>query len=393
MGNDINKLETIVSFMIETVSKTPEDPAGATDYMQVSADFDSNYEREDLQSELISAQIGPAKGQLGILTAGITLPWEWRGSGVEGQAPEFSDVIEVAMGGTKVTTAAEKAVAGAGSTTTVIDGEAGAGVVYPAGSAVLIKEDLGGDNGFEIRPIKSVSTDQLTIDGPVLPGAPSDLTNLGKPIIYNPGSGGETGTGSIWWGNTLKEQFSGSLIETMTLTIEAGQIIKASATTQAIARTIADGVAPHTPSYDDISSLVGLDVQMYLGTVILDAPTITMTLTNEIARQESSKPVSGILGVRIVKRNVEFAINPYKDDTDLTNQTNYDNLTDFSTTLVFGEKDSSGWLPGKSWCIYAPRCYQVTAPSFGDQNNLLTEEMTVRAHRGTGLPEIFINQL
>jgi hypothetical protein len=389
MAQDVNKLESAVAFKHEVTAGTPVDPAAATDYIAVSSDLSSSWEREQLESDIVTPELGQKKGQAGIGSGNANFSLEFKGSGTEGAGPEFEEALETLMGGTFTEKAVEDDVVSA--TTSSITVDTAEGATYPVGSAVLVKEDLG-SQGYQIRPVSGVVGDVLSLGGPVLPGTPTATTTLGKFVNWQPGSAHKHATITYYWGDELKEQYAGCLFDSFNLEIATGQIIKAAFTSQAIGRTAADGSAPHTPTYDATTALVGLDVEAYIDSTLICAPTISVNIANEMAIQQCSKEETGVVGTKVKKRTVEITMNPYADDTTVTNQTAFENQTDFEFTLIFGEKDSNGYVAGKSWCLYVPRAYLIAAP-YGDEDDILTEELVIRAHIGTGLPEVFINQL
>lgn len=389
MSIGVNKKESVVCFKNEVTPGVPVNPSGTGDYMAVKGDFTSTYEREVLNSELISAQIGMRKGQVGMITTGADLANEFKHSGTEGVEPEYNDLLESLMGGPKNIETTELDLV-AGSTTSVVNVDSGEGASLAVGQALLFKENLG-SQGYQIRPIKSIATDAITVE-PVLPAAPVATTNLGKCVTYNVGSAHKHGTLNLYWGNTLKEQIAGCLVESMSLEVATGQIISASYTLAGLNRSFVDGTAPHTPVYDASTGLVGLDVECYLGADLLCAPTVTLNVNNELADLTCVKEETGKVSSRVKSRELEITVNPYTDDTTTTFQTLFDAQTDFSFVLIAGKKDSSGWLPGTCFCLYAPRCYIQNAP-LADEDDIITNELTIKPHIGTGLPEFFVNFL
>lgn len=104
----------------------------------------------------------------------------WKGSGTEGEDPEFSILLESSFGQKK--TAKAGLAAAASSTTSVIKVASGHGL--SKGDAVLVKHSA---HEHEIRPIKSVTATELNL-GFDLNQAPAASTSLGRCVTYSPSS-------------------------------------------------------------------------------------------------------------------------------------------------------------------------------------------------------------
>jgi hypothetical protein len=387
MAIGINKKSSEDYFKHEVTPGTAVTPTTATDgYLAVSADFSSTYDKEVLESDLLTASIGKRKGQLGMQDTGGEVPCEFKGSGTEGTAPEYGNVLE-SLFGTAVVAAAEFDVI-AGSTTTVLKVGSGEGVNYQKGQALLVKDTT---NGWNVRPVASVLVDDVTL-GFALPFAPAITTLLGKSVLYKPAnSGHKHGTLGIYWGDDVSEKIAGCLVESASIEISTGQIIKSTFAFKGLNNTRALGSAPHTPTYDTTNGLVGLDVEAWMDGTKVDFASATIGINNEIAELLSAKEVSGKVSSRPRARTIEVSMVQYVDDASLANQTKFNALTDFGFTLVAGKKASGNWVPGTVVCLYMPSCYFTAAP-FADEDDILTEELTFMAHVGNG-DEIFLNYL
>jgi len=386
MSIGINTKSTIAYFKHETTPGTAVLPTSDTDgYFAVSEGPSVDSSKEVLDSDLISEYIGRAKGQHGLQEASGGCSFEWRHSGTEGTAPDFDAIVETALGGTTVNATEYDTVAA--STTTVINVDTGEGSNFEVGQFLLVKDSV---NDYAIRPIKSIASDALTIE-PALDNAPGASVNLGKCILYKgENSDHKHGTFGLYHGNKNRERAIGALVETLTLTIETGQIIKAEVAFSGLSTDYINGVAPHSPSLMSGEGLVGLDVECWIAGTKVDFKSGTLTISNEIKEVLSAKEGSGKVSSRVGARSTEVAIMLYADDANVDNEDKYQDLTDFAFVLVAGKKDSSGdYEAGKCMGVYMPNCYFAELPR-GEEDNILVENAVVRAHRSTGLNEIFL---
>jgi hypothetical protein len=387
-GIGVNKRSTVAYFKHEVTPGTVVTPTSATDgFLAVSADLASSFEKAVLDSDLLTASIGMKKGQAGMTTTGASLGVEMKGSAVEGTAPEYGNLLESLLG-TKTIAATEIDVI-AGSTTTVLALDVGDGASFSVGQAVLVKHAA---HPWEVRVIKSILVDALTVE-PALAFAPVATTMLGKVISYSPAnSGHKHGTLGYYWGNEVSEKIGGCLVESLAVDVNVGAIVKGKFAVKGLNNTRVAGAAPFTPTYDASNGLVGLDVEAYMDGVKVDFPSLSVNIKDDIAELLSAKEVSGKVSSRASKRTVEVTMAQYVDSANMGNQTKLAAMTDFSFVLVAGQKSSGNWVAGTVLNIYLPRCYFTAAP-YGDESDIVKEDLAFKAHIGTGLSEVFVNYL
>ena len=381
----INTKGTLAYFKHEVTAGLYVVPSSATDgYFEVSDGAAITASKEVLESDLISLYLGRAKGQHGMQDAGGSCAVEWKHSGTEGIEGNFAALIETALGAKSVAVA--ELVAIAGSTTTVIN--VADETSLEVGEFLLIKDAT---NGYSIRPIKSLATGAITVE-PALLFAPPATTALGKCVLYKGANDSHKhGTFGLYHGNVNRERVGGCLVESLSIKIETGQIIKAEFALKGLnADYISASAAPHTPTFMNSDALVGLDVECWVGGTKVDFKSGTLTVKNEIKEVLTAKEQSGKVLSKVGSRDTEMAIMLYSDNASHANQTAYDALTDFSFVLVCGKKDSNGkYVAGKCFGIYLPNCYFGELPRAAE-DNILVENAVVRSHRSVGLNEIFL---
>jgi len=219
----INFRSSALAIKEEVTEGTPVVPTAATDYLALQDDFSMTPGFDVLENNELKASIGIAKPILGAETPTASGSFYLRHSGVEGQAPNHRLLLKAAFGAEDVEGTEYNTVAG--STTSVVNVDAGEGATFIRGQGLLIKDAT---NGYSIRPVHSIATDALTL-GFSVGTAPGTGVNLGKSVTYYPANSGHPSlTLSEYLGNGGALQVvAGARVVDSTFTFEAGQLINA----------------------------------------------------------------------------------------------------------------------------------------------------------------------
>jgi len=180
----ISSKSSVLGLMIESTEGTPLAPTGATKFIALQGDAAMAPSTAILSNDEIKSSLGPAKPILGAEAPTFSGSHYLRASGVEGQAPNYGPLLKSVFGAEAVASTQYNTVAS--STTSVIKVDAGEGATFQRGEGLLIKD---GTNGYRIRAIDSISTDDLTI-GFQVPVAPGTAVDLGKCSLYYPANSG-----------------------------------------------------------------------------------------------------------------------------------------------------------------------------------------------------------
>jgi len=212
-----------VAVVVEAEEGVLNKPTSADDYLASQDDFSLEPAFETLETAELKGSIGASKPIQGVEAPVSSFSHYLRHSGVEGQAPDFADLLQ-ALFGTEAIRANERDTVAA-STVSAINVDAAEGLEFQRGDALLFKDAV---NGFSIRPIKSVAVDVLT-PGFNLPNAPASGVNLGKSVSYIPANTAHQ-TLSLWEyignGGAISG-LAGCRVTEMGITIDAGQLINA----------------------------------------------------------------------------------------------------------------------------------------------------------------------
>jgi len=215
---------SVLAIKKETTEGSPIKPtSGADGYLALQDGFTMTPSFEVLESAELQSSIGKAKSTLGVENPSASISHYLRPSFTEGVAPNFGLLLETALG--SVETNATEYDTVAGSTTSVLNVDAGEGATFSRGEALLIKDAT---NGYSIRNVYSVATDALTL-GFNVGAAPASAVNLGKAVFYKPENTHPTFTTWLFRGDGgAIEAMAGSRVTEFSISVEAGQFVNAS---------------------------------------------------------------------------------------------------------------------------------------------------------------------
>ena len=170
---------TVAAIVPEVTEGVPVAPTAATDYIAVQDDFELSSATDTLENAELRASIGRAKPILGAENPTASFSHYLRGSGVEGQAVNYRNVLK-GFFGTETVNATERTTTVGSTVSQLVLGAGGAD--FPRGAGLLIKDGI---NGHRIR----VSTGNSSNNVPLsfgLPTAPATGVSLGKAVFYSP---------------------------------------------------------------------------------------------------------------------------------------------------------------------------------------------------------------
>lgn len=174
---------SIAAFKEEVTEGTLIAPA-AGDFIALREGFTVTNELETVTTDELKSGIG-ASAPINVgENPTASYPAYMKHSGVEGTEPEYGIVFESAMGDKTVNSTEYNTVAS--STVSVVKVDSAEGANFEIGQGLLVKD---GTNGYSIRNVESISTDDLTVNFN-LDNAPGTGVDLGKAVFYKPASSG-----------------------------------------------------------------------------------------------------------------------------------------------------------------------------------------------------------
>lgn len=221
--------KSVMALVEETTEGTPISPSSATDYTRLQEGFSLTPDFETLENAELTGSIGNAKPVQGFEEPSASFSHYLKHSGVEGQEPDYGILLEAAWGDKDVHAVEDdvvSATAGTSSAAATVTVDTGEGADYERGKALLVKD---GTNGYQIRNVKSVAGDVLTLAQNFPGSAPAAGVDLGLPVLYKPGEDHPTFTTWMYRANEAAvEMIAGTRVTEMSIEVEAGQFINSS---------------------------------------------------------------------------------------------------------------------------------------------------------------------
>lgn len=224
----INSRATVVALMKETTEGTLLFPSGATKFIPIEDDFAITPSFDSLENAEIKNSLGPAKPIQGLENPTSSFSLYLKHSGTSGSAPDYSALLEAGFG--EVDDAGVEHDTVSSSSTSVIKVNTGEGATYQKGQLLLIQD---GTNGYSIRPVYSISGDDLTIAFNVSV-APAVNVLLGEAIMYRPANSGHPSVSLVQYlGNGGAIQaMAGGRVTDLSISFAAGELINTSFTVE-----------------------------------------------------------------------------------------------------------------------------------------------------------------
>ena len=217
----ISSKSSVMAIMVESTEGTPVVPGAATDFVALQDGFSLEPGFNNLENKELKGSIGKAKPMRGLEQPKVSFDHYVRHSGIEGQAPNYKQVLKSVFGTERIVGTQQVTIAGC--TTSLVKVGGGLGTTFKRGQALLIKDPV---NGNQIRPVHSIATDDLTL-GFNLAAAPGTGVGLGKPCMYEPANSGHPPL-TVWEyrGNGgAVEMVSGCRVVDASIDIAAGDFI------------------------------------------------------------------------------------------------------------------------------------------------------------------------
>lgn len=218
---EINR-NTVLALVAETTEGTPVAPSAGTDFTAIQDDLDISPSFDVLENAELKSSIGKGKPIIGMENPQASFTHYLRHSGTEGDNPDFAPLLKSVFGSETVNSTQRSTTT---SSSTSIIKLASGGSDFARGMAVLIKD---GTNGYSIRPVHSVSTNDLTL-GFNVAAAPASGIGVGKCVNYSPASSGHQAL-SVWAFRANRgavELMSGGRVTEMSVDFSAGDLIAA----------------------------------------------------------------------------------------------------------------------------------------------------------------------
>lgn len=221
----LSNKKSVLAIVKETTEGVPIKPSASTDYVALQEGFEVEPAFEELENAELTGSIGQAKSELGFESPTASLSHYLRHSGVEGQAPNYGDILESMMGSVTIKSPERDTIggstAGTASVRAQIKVDTGEGAEFKRGMALLIK-----DSPNSVRNINNISTDDLNLSFN-LSSAPAAAINLGQAVLYEAADDGHP-TLAFWLyraNGGAVELMAGTRVTEGTMNVTAGEFV------------------------------------------------------------------------------------------------------------------------------------------------------------------------
>jgi hypothetical protein len=217
------------AFVRETTEGTPVMP-GATDFTIVREGAAISGAMNTVDSDELRNSIGASKAFATNQAPTGSIPHYFKPSGVEGQAPDYSILIESALGGKTVASTQYTTAASSTAGTAAVRGNlkvtAGVEANFAVGQALLIKDAT---NGYAVRNVYSGITSTNLPLSFNLGTAPAASVGLGKASFYYPQDGSQPTFTAHWYQNSnsssgMHQAMAGSRTISMAMEFVANEL-------------------------------------------------------------------------------------------------------------------------------------------------------------------------
>lgn len=148
----INNKASVLAVKKEVTEGVLVNPTASGDYVALQEGFSFAPQFEELTSAELKNSIGVGETVLGSENPTASFDHYIRHSGIEGQEPDYGEILESVFGAKAVAASEYSTIAG--STTLIVKVGVGEGVNFERGQCLLVKD---GVNGYSMRNVLSVS--------------------------------------------------------------------------------------------------------------------------------------------------------------------------------------------------------------------------------------------
>lgn len=323
-----------------------------------------------------------------------SIPTEFKAGLNEGE-PETAALYEAALGGKAVLSASTSVGVGINTVDKVYI-DAGDISKYKKHYIVKIKQGaiLGEDH---ISPIKSVGND---VNGDyielLVPAASafSDGVEVSACTQFFHASGAPTLSITNYLGGVQRQKAIGA----RPTSIEMAEFATGSIPTMTFGFEGLDyarelGSPLFAPEYDGelgVEPPVALCAKVYKDNAEIQVNNVSISMANTLGFLTSTANCNGRISSRITAFTCDFSINPYLDDASIEFFNAFDQNTEFSIFgYAFNYQGTNESIKDQAVAYYMPTC-RIPELSVGDEDGILTEEISGAAYKNEGGDTIFI---
>ena len=387
MTQQTKNIQTAV--VIESTPNVYEAPTVGTDFDEMVEAPNVVTDQETVERTVVRGSLGDVKDRRGsrIATAGLSLELKSSNGVSAGHTdePRLMKYFDLLLG-SKITTTANAAVSGGGSTDTVINTDVSD---WAVGEIVNIND--------EVRHVKSESGADITLNV-ALDSAPIDTDVILRGHTAKPNSGDQRRVSVTTFNQPVgvpgwREKLIGEVIASASFEDNTnGSIPKVNfqfdGADYLVEKNITNAI---TPIFENSVPPDNLNVFMIIGGFQTDSNNWSMTVDKEVTPQNVITNASGILSRVATSRKISGSFDYYPSDVDSVLFDLFNSNTTTDQQITWGEVDGSGnFIQGTIISIYLP-AIQLNGGSAQDEDNFQKRVVPFKAFETNVLDsEVFI---
>lgn len=309
-----------VAVKIETTYAT--DPTiAAANVIEVAGTPVFNDDFEQKERNVVRNTLSELEMVRGAETVAGEIPFEIKGSGTAGTAPDADPLIECAIG-VKNTSTASTTTTGSTTTSVVLTGGGGAG--FAVGDAIRVALATP-----EITWITAKATDTLTVS-PALSSAPGSGVAVGAGVHYKLSKTLKSFWAQFWRGDITLETYKGNVVDSLSLDFSVGEIIQASLSFQGkeAAAPVTQTYGLGTPTFDQTLPLMGRNMVLTLAGTSFGMQNLQIEITNEVYRK-LDLTTSGTQKILFTRRRITGSFSLIYENKDIEDAFRADTKSEF----------------------------------------------------------------
>ena len=385
MGIGLIKGNSSVFIKEETTEGTYEAPASSADALEVLADgIAFEYTREEIQRNTLSSTIEVEASRVGLPKVSGTVPVEYKASSNAGEAPRADVLFKSLLGGKH--TLASVVTSATGHTATKIYMSAPDLALFKKGMVVKVLKA----GAHDIRPIKAIGVDHIELSF-ALDYVPADGVQIEKATTYFHAEGAPTFSATHYLGGKIEEKVAG--LRALSCALQSWETAKTPALSFAVEglsleRSVNDPAFSPDFSNDALPPVL-LGACVYVNGVKVPYSSLSISMENTKSDIMSVCSEQGKLGSRFTQFMVSGEINPYMSDSDV-DKFDLFNLNEDVSIFGYAYTPTDAGEFKEVIAFHIPQA-KITSMPTGDQDSVLTDNISFKAYRKDGGDSIFLS--
>lgn len=362
--------------------------ADAVEVLEDGVGFE--YSRDEIERNLLSDTIEIEASRLGLKQISGAVPVEFKAGKLEGDYPIEQVLYESLLGGKRQISSIT--ITKTGNSATVLQIQDADIAKFKKHDIILVKEA----GVYEARPISAIDTTlgsaTITLAIPLF-AAPADNVEIGKAATFYHESDAPSFSTTHYIGGVIEEVVSGCRSISGALeSWEGGAVPSWNFSVDALdldqAATPLPGILEPDFSGSALPPVI-LGACVWINGVKVSYNSLTLNLENTKAEVLSACSESGKVGSRFTQFVATGEIAPYMDDD---NVDRFDSFNNNDNISVFGYAYNPTGVAGEIEQIvgfWFPQAKITTMPN-GDQDGIMTNNITFKAFKNEGSDTVFL---